>query len=273
MKRSTAYSYRTHLKLACALARKPVTGLTSPLVNMALRGKVSGNPIDVQTKKWVCGKDLLLKMVDYCLVNDLEWLKVLLIVCYTYQYRVFSEYFRVRYCDISFSGMQLEIGTQKLHMTVDRRKNRKVRHTLTRSCTCKSKRKKGEVLLGEKLCAVHALHKYLQSDPFHVLAAQSGSVDLRLMCDIDQATVNKLLKEVAAKVGDVHAAVAASHGLRRGHACDLALAGATLAEILEKGDWRSLAFKAYLESIKDELASQALMKLFGEVFDSEDEVE
>ena len=67
VKRSTAYSYRTHLKLACALARKPVTGLTSPLVNMALRGKVSGNPIDVQTKKWVCGKDLLLKMVDYCL--------------------------------------------------------------------------------------------------------------------------------------------------------------------------------------------------------------
>ena len=81
------------------------------------------------------------------------------------------------------------------------------------------------------------------------------------------------MKEVAAKVGDVHAAVAASHGLRRGHACDLALAGATLAEILEKGDWRSLAFKAYLESIKDELASQALMKLFGEVSDSEDDDE
>ena len=54
------------------------------------------------------------------------------------------------------------------------------------------------------------------------------------MCDVDQSTLNKVLKDVAVAVGDVNALVAASHGFRRGFACDLALAGAQLVEILDR---------------------------------------
>ena len=167
--------------------------------------------------------------------------------------------------------MERPVGTQKLNITVDKRKNRKYRHTITRSCTCTARPKKGEVDLGVALCVVHVLYQYLQSDPFYALSKQSGSVDLRLMCDVDQSSLNKVLKDVAVAVGDVNALVAASHGFRRGFACDLALSGAQLSEILERGDWRSLAFKAYLDSIKDELASKAMMSMVGECSDSDEE--
>ena len=72
-------------------------------------------------------------------------------------------------------------------------------------------------------------------------------------------------------MGDVNAKDAGTHGFRRGYACDLALCGAKLKEILEAGDWRSAAFRAYLESIKDELASKAMMRLLGSCSDSEEE--
>ena len=243
VKHSTAYSYRTHLKLACALGRES-TAWDTVLVKASLRAKLTGNPVDIKTNKWVCQKELLGRMVSHCEVNNMTWLKVLMIVSFVYQFRVFSEYFLIRYCDVRFEGMDRPVGTQTLNITVDKRKNRKYRHTVTRQCTCTASPKKGEVDLGVALCVVHVLYKYLQSDPFYALSKQSGSVDLRLMCDVDQSVLNKVLKDVAAAVGDVNALVAASHGFRRGFACDLALSGAQLAEILERGDWRSLAFKA-----------------------------
>ena len=39
-----------------------------------------------------------------------------------------------------------------------------------------------------------------------------------------------------------------THDLRRGHAEDLRLNGATLGEILRAGDWRSPAFLQYLDT-------------------------
>ncbi len=38
-----------------------------------------------------------------------------------------------------------------------------------------------------------------------------------------------------------------THDLRRGHGQDLVESGATLAELLAAGEWRSNAFKAYLQ--------------------------
>ena len=38
-----------------------------------------------------------------------------------------------------------------------------------------------------------------------------------------------------------------THDLRRGHAKDLQVGGATLAEILRAGEWRSPAFHEYLD--------------------------
>ncbi len=59
--------------------------------------------------------------------------------------------------------------------------------------------------------------------------------------------------------------------MRRGFACDVTLYGAELAHLLEWGDWRSMAFKEYLGSIKNELNSRTIMKVVADVSDSDDE--
>ena len=49
------------------------------------------------------------------------------------------------------------------------------------------------------------------------------------------------------------------HDLRRGHALDLQMSGAPLAEILAAGEWRSLAFMKYLNmhQLKEDLVVEA----------------
>ena len=49
-----------------------------------------------------------------------------------------------------------------------------------------------------------------------------------------------------AVVGVAEADAYRTHDLRRGHAEDMLLNGATLAEILRAGDWRSPSFLFYL---------------------------
>ena len=90
-----------------------------------------------------------------------------------------------------------------------------------------------------------------------------------MMSDIDQQKVIIVLKHVARLVGDDNHRLAATHGPRRGYTCDLALYGASLEEILERGDWRSPAFQEYLASIKDQLHSRQVMKMVGACSDSE----
>ena len=81
------------------------------------------------------------------------------------------------------------------------------------------------------------------------------------------------MKDVALAVGDPMAMSAATHGPRRGYASDLALAGAPLSKILEDGDWRSEAFRVYLESIRDQLRDRALMGILGDPSDEEGDEE
>ena len=78
-----------------------------------------------------------------------------------------------------------------------------------------------------------------------------------LMSDVKQSEISNWLKKVAEVVGDPHFARAASHGFRRGAACDLARDGGSLADILAGGDWRSAVFREYLKSVSDDLAARA----------------
>ena len=63
---------------------------------------------------------------------------------------------------------------------------------------------------------------------------------------ISPVKANSGLKRLLALVGVDDASEFRTHDLRRGHAEDLRLNGATLAEILRAGDWRSPAFLLYL---------------------------
>lgn len=251
----TANSYKSHLKL----------------VRVQVKAKMKKEPGDRKSVKWVCRKDQLLAMVEYCDSHGMEWLSILLIVSYTFQWPVYSEFFKIAYLDIKFKGMESPRGDQCLDLTVNRRKNRPYRHTLSRTCVCNAPTKKGQVSLGPKLCAVHRLHTFLQSDTLYDLASKTQSPQFILLQYIDSRKLNRLSKEVALAVGDPQAMAAGSHGMRRGYACDLALAGASLEQILEDGDWRSEAFRVYLESIRDQLHNRALVGMLGDQSDDEDE--
>ncbi len=58
------------------------------------------------------------------------------------------------------------------------------------------------------------------------------------------------LKAAATAIGDPTADRPSAHGFRRGFACDLAMEGDSLRDILEAGDWRSAAFRAYLADVE-----------------------
>ena len=92
-----------------------------------------------------------------------------------------------------------------------------------------------------------------------------------MLSELPLSLVNSSLKKVAEKVGDVHCARAASHGFRRGAACDMARLGRPLSEILIGGDWRSSAFRTYLESVQDDLNSRSIVQLLGDVSASDNE--
>ncbi len=99
----------------------------------------------------------------------------------------------------------------------------------------------------------------------------TSSPDMCISCDKDVRAVNPALKRCAEIVGDPHFTKAGSHGMRPGFACDLALFGGTLEQILKAGDWRSKQFQEYIASVRDELVGHALMKMVGDVSDSDDE--
>ena len=122
------------------------------------------------------------------------------------------------------------------------------------------------------MCPVHVMHVFLSQDPVYQLFMQYRMSGQILMSDVKQSEVNNWLKRVAEIVGDPDFARAASHGFRRGAACDLARDGGSLGEILAGGDWRSAAFREYLRSVADDLAARAMVQLLGEVSDSGPEI-
>ena len=91
------------------------------------------------------------------------------------------------------------------------------------------------------------------------------------MHGVPKSGFNRTLKKIMAILQDSLAAVAGSHGFRRGLARDMAMDGGTLKEILAAGDWRSAAFKAYIHSVREDLSAAAVMTLLGETSDSDAE--
>ena len=98
-------------------------------------------------------------------------------------------------------------------------------------------------------CPVHALGAYLDKCP----------VGHKLFEGITPAKATRALRVLLklAQVKDF--ATYRLHDLRRGHALDLQLSGAPLAEILAAGEWRSPAFMKYLNmhQLKEDLVVPA----------------
>lgn len=269
-KASTARSYKSHLRMACILAKEP-TDWNTDRVRAVLKSLDKGEGVNLEKKKWVCSKELLHKLVEVLKTEPgMSWLRVLSVLSYHFQFRVFSEPMVTVYEDIRFEGLNKPLGQQSLVWWLNGRKNRpNIRHPLKRSCCCTQKNDQG--ICSESLCPVHVVLAFLESDPLWRLFQSSGTLGLRFMSDVKKAWVNPSLKSASQKAGDPDWRLASSHGFRRGAACDLALAGKELRVILQAGDWRSAAFREYIRSVQNDLAARAMVGLMGNTSDSDGE--
>jgi hypothetical protein len=116
----------------------------------------------------------------------------------------------------------------KLVLKLARRKNLPHGSVLTRSCWCAS---------CKATCPVHVLGKFLMEfcpgdAPFAGISA---------------GTALSLLRNLLEWLEVSNVTSYRTHDLRRGHAKDLQVSGASLAEILAAGQWRSPAFLQYLD--------------------------
>ena len=117
---------------------------------------------------------------------------------------------------------------QHICLKLGRRKNKPAGSLLRRSCWCSS---------CPDICPIHILWAYYANmpagwKPFHSITPKAALSVLRGM-------LSKL------EISD--AELYRTHDLRRGHAKDLQMSGASLAEFLAAGEWRSPAYMKYTD--------------------------
>ena len=172
---------------------------------------------------------------------------MLWLVSYTFLLRVPSEALPIVRGDASTpidsqAVLYLE-DENTLALQLKCRKNKPRGGTLRRGCVCNADR---------RTCPVHALwHQFLA--PMEIgtqpwINVSSGEARSHL-----RATLERLAIPNAEAFG--------THDLRRGHARDMQLSGASLAQILAAGEWKSRAVASYvdLEHLEHDLALEAAM--------------
>jgi hypothetical protein len=123
-----------------------------------------------------------------------------------------------------------------LCLKLKRRKNKAGGSLLKRACWCRQ---------CKVTCPVHVLWPFFQQ--FEVgQAAFPG---------IKAGAALKQLKDVLQFLGLENFGSYRCHDLRRGHAKDMQLNGATLYEILAAGEWRSPAFLDYMSLMELEMGA------------------
>ena len=122
----------------------------------------------------------------------------------------------------------LYLEDNSMILDLRRRKNKRNGSKLTRHCWCRT---------CKSTCPVHALGTFIGNYEF-------GQKPFK---NVTAAESLKILREILANVGLPDAHLYRTHDMRRGHALDLQLSGASLYEILTAGEWRSPAFLKYLD--------------------------
>lgn len=240
---ATYANYCGYVRVGCLLAGVCVAVFDSPEVRRA-RAAVRARA------DWSPRPRLFIRRFAVAALVDLgarrpEWLRasMLFLFAYTFLLRVPSEALpAVRVADASDAPSfqaALVLGAEELTLLLRRRKNRAQGSRLSRRCWCASCR---------VTCPVHALGPWL---------ARCGP-GRGLFGGISAAAALRTLREMLAALGVQGAGLFRLHDLRRGHAKDLQEAGATLAEILAAGEWRSCAFMAYLD--RDDLERDAVVE-------------
>jgi len=136
----------------------------------------------------------------------------------------------------------LSMVDKELVLRLAHRKNKPHGSVLRRTCWCKG----GE--MAKKCCPVHEVGRGMSS-------WQAGATPFK---HLKGAAVLATLRRRLALLAVADAASYVTQDFRRGHARDLQANGATLAEILKAGEWKSPAFMSYLDL--DKLETEAVIE-------------
>ena len=252
----TFRNYIGYLRIACLIVGADVSVFSCVLVRRAIQS-VRARRDWVPRPKQFLGQAEVLKLLKLVGQSDAcdQNLCMLWLFAYIFLSRVPSEALPVVRIDRESqrashaSAVLVQVDSVVLHLA--RRKNRPRGSTLVRTCWCST---------CPSTCPVHVLGPFL-------LTHETG-------CRVfphNAGDALQSLRRMLERVGFSKFATARTHDFRRGHASDLQRSGATLAEILRAGEWRSCAFMAYLE--REELERDAVIEAHVAESDSESDAE
>ena len=225
----TFANYLTYVRLACEIVKVPVEVFDHPSLKRA-KIAIAKKGLFATRKPRFIGLHMVRRMVARAAAHVSMVPSVMLyLMSYIFLLRVPSEAIPV--CAHTAEGVAapvLVVRDDEVVLRLPRRKNRRTPSVLRRGCWCRE---------CTATCPVHALGSYFQSlgkgeRPFLALG---GGAALRML----RALLTDLQVPGASEFR--------THDLRRGHAEDMRLNGATLGEILRAGDWKSPAFLQYLD--------------------------
>ena len=227
----TYVNYVGYLRLGCQVMGLDSRGVGGPIVDRAKRmlKRDGAEP----RAKLALRADLLRRLMGTARAHGQEVMAMLYLASYLFMLRVPSE------------GLPMTVGSdtaaplggahscvavvgRQLVLKLARRKNRPRGSTLKRGCSCPQ---------SSWMCPVHVLGDWLAAQP-------CGTAPFAA---ISAARARALLREHLASMGIADAQAHSLHDFRRGHARDLAEAGASPDSIKALGEWVSPAFLKYLD--------------------------
>ena len=249
-------NYLNYVRLGCELVKVP-TIVFDEGANLLRRAK---RAIDKKGKFIARGPMFLrLEVVNELLtladgIEPWRHLAMLFLTSYVFLLRVPSEGLPITF-DNSGSGVGkalLSVEENAVVLRLASRKNRPQGSTLRRSCWCRE---------CKATCPVHVLGAWFKTLPqgrraFEGITAASALANLRSWLqrlEVPDAEKYRL------------------HDFRRGHCRDLQASGASLAKILEAGEWKSPAFLSYLDKAELENEAVAQVHVDAHLDDSSDE--
>ena len=242
---STARNYVGAVKWACSVVGVDTTWYNADL-HMVRDGHAKLTIKPDPTKPRI-QQDVLAKLVALADFQNLAEEADLFVAAYRFLFRVQSEALPLEAGNSSegtflpktrHSAAFID-GGGRIVVRLQRRKNRPEGSLLIRVCSCRDK-------LGPACCAKCRLQRRISQTP----------VGNRLF-SISSEQLIKTMKRLLTLIGIAHPLTYGLKAFRRGCATDMALEGKPLYEILQAGEWKSAAFREYLD--RTELEPLAFM--------------
>ena len=239
----TFANYVNYVRVGCDLLGVSSEATRAPAVRRA-RISIDKRRHFILRERMFMQEDLLVKLMDAAICDGQRTFALALLTTYIFLLRMPSECLPIvvdRTGTVTGSAVFARTG-DSITLRLERRKNKPGGSRITRTCWCRS---------CARTCPIHVLGNFIDQ-------LEDGE---HLFKDLTQAKALKLLRHLLGQLEVENAQLYRLHDIRRGHAKDLQLRGAGLAEILRAGEWRSPAFLSYLDlhTLERDVVVEALL--------------